>query len=134
MTAKEQKIKDAWIAEIGEENWNQLYLVDDNGFSNWTCRRLMPPAKWDNLYSRIYNPNNRKNTTGNDLIYRPLSLQGIEDNRGWNRIDEVGLPNGHEVYFISDGNRVDVFTGNLNALTGSYTHYQIVEKPQPPLY
>lgn len=70
------------------------------------------------------------------LIYRPKSLSGIEDNNGWIPLD-TSVPNIHSSYFVCDikqKDRIDIFTGNLLALTGDYTHYQPIVKPSKPLY
>jgi len=79
--------------------------------------------------------------------YRPLSLDGIETNNGWIRIEsEADLPKNEGCYFVyslvnwSPGYRIDIFTGRLsnavNTETGTpiFTHYQPIVKPKPPIY
>lgn len=76
---------------------------------------------------------------------RPKSLQGIENNAGWIRIEsEADLPKNVITCFTYAKTtwhpfyRIDVFVGRLsNSFTDGkscFTHYQIIEKPKPPLY
>jgi hypothetical protein len=70
--------------------------------------------------------------------YRPKSLEGIDNNNGWIRIEsEDDLPN-HKLWF-SDGK--DVWQGNLfemeffaKRINTLATHYQPIVKPKPPIY
>lgn len=78
---------------------------------------------------------------------RPKSLQGIEDNRGWTRIEkDEDLPKQSiECWFIYK-NEIAVFNGSYNNdfKCFSYsafkfdideiTHYQPIQKPEPPIY
>ena len=78
-------------------------------------------------------------------IWRPLSLQGIETNNGWIKIEsEEDLPTIEGSYFVfSKVNykpyyRIDIFTGRLsNSFENGkscFSHYQQIIKPQPPIY
>lgn len=79
MKNKGEVIKSAWIAEIGEEKYNELkHLIDKSGFAEWN-----EAFKDCDLYSE---------TEYTISKVRPMSIQGIETNNGWHRIDEVGLP------------------------------------------
>lgn len=82
------------------------------------------------------------------LIYtRPKSLQGIENNNGWIRIDsEDDLPNEKGDYWViwdgkiviqywhsSDNSYADTQKQNSDWMK-IVTHYRPIEKPKPPIY
>lgn len=79
--------------------------------------------------------------------FRPKSLQGIEDNNGWN----IGFPEkdggNYWVYieslegavFVNSVSNYDEFYGDVNGDTICFkqhqiTHFQEVKKPKPPIY
>lgn len=142
MTAKEQKIKDAWIAEIGEEEYNYIKDdINDNGYYLYFENlKELETRKYDEF---SYCTHNRYKTKK-----RPKSLQGIENNNGWNRIDEVGLPSETDKYWVMRNGVIDVGTYSKGygkwICSGQYyfasmedlkiTHYQPIIKPQPPIY
>lgn len=75
----------------------------------------------------------------------PLSLQGIENNNGWIRIEsEADLPKKNDTYFTKtrhdDIVRIEIIaTENLDSkglewYKNHYTHYQPIEKPKLPIY
>jgi hypothetical protein len=72
---------------------------------------------------------------------RPKSLEGIENNRGWIRIEsEEDLPKDSGFFFVRD-NQGDISivahrSDNFNAAACflNFTHYQPIEKPKPPIY
>jgi hypothetical protein len=77
--------------------------------------------------------------------FRPKSLQGIEHNNGWIKIEsEKDLPEENGTYFTHSKTyykpffRVDVFCGRLrNSFqngTSCFTHYQPIIKTKPPIY
>lgn len=81
----------------------------------------------------------------NNIGVRPVSLQGIENNNGWIKIEsEDDLPEiGTYCHFIIKGfeelNNKGLFDGmfwdNKCAYIPSIvTHYQPIEKPKPPIY
>ena len=72
-----------------------------------------------------------------DVYIRPKSLQGIENNRGWIRIDsEEDLPK-HKVWLtdgntIWDGHLFTAFSGErINTIA---TDWQPIVKPEKPIY
>lgn len=76
-------------------------------------------------------------------MWRPKSLAGIEDNNGWNRIDEVGLPKEDDGTKYNAGileggkfikQETNVFYSRLESLRKYFTHYQPINKPSKPLY
>lgn len=77
------------------------------------------------------------------MVWRPISLKGIENNRGWIRIEEDGsnLPNGNDAddFWICNENGLFDFFSYPEQIerkfrNGTVTHYQPVIKPKPPIY
>lgn len=75
-----------------------------------------------------------------DVYIRPKSLQGIETNNGWIRIEsEEDLPKEDGVYWVYtvDGNRqlryLEDFLHN-GKINKYFTHYQPILKPEKPIY
>ncbi|MDV3568149.1 hypothetical protein CMU71_14745 [Elizabethkingia anophelis] len=80
-----------------------------------------------------------------DSICRPKSLSGIENNRGWTRIEsEEDLPDKYGQYwvFTSNGNIIDVYydehdktwDGILDFFEVKATHWQQIVKPKSPIF
>lgn len=77
-----------------------------------------------------------------DLKYRPKSLQGIETNNGWIKIEsEEDLPNTGIYWVIRKGSETPIraeidINDNFHKAVwiAVYTHYQPIEKPKPPIY
>lgn len=77
-------------------------------------------------------------------IFRPMSLQGLENNNGWTRIEsEEDLPKEYGPYHVKyeNGQTVSWFNGvDFITLTGrkykedAITHYQQIEIPKPPIF
>ena len=80
----------------------------------------------------------------NDVFFRPKSLQGIENNNGWVKIEsekdlpkESGLYFGKDYEFGTDMTFFDFETKEWEDSNGyllNITHYQPIEKPKPPIY
>lgn len=49
---KEDIIKEKWVNLVGYENFDKLKL-DENGWCNWQCRKLMPQSFFENLQSKL---------------------------------------------------------------------------------
>ena len=115
--------------------------VDENGKFNLRARKLV---EIDDLM---------KDFTKNDMIQelvngqletfiRPKSLQGIEDNNGWIKIeseDEIEIEKGF--YWVNDfefGGDIAYFDGKefycQDNVKQYPTHYQPIIKPKPPIY
>lgn len=123
---KEEKIKGAWGILIPE------FGVKANG---WSCEQIL-------------NKDLEKYRNGNfDIIYsaigafvRPKSLEGIEYNNGWIKIEsEADLPTEIGIYWVKDRFRENVYKQSFSeelkkAWMKVFTHYQPIEKPQPPIY
>ena len=76
-----------------------------------------------------------------DGFWRCKSLQGIENNKGWIRIESKDdLPKEEGNYFIVRNNNevgASYFIPNndFSVIDWRYiTHYQPIEKPKPPIY
>jgi hypothetical protein len=72
--------------------------------------------------------------------FRPKSLQGIENNNGWIKIEsEYDLPKEeYELYFVN-GNNTNIHQciyhiGIKEYWLKTFTHYQPIQKPHPPIY
>ena len=80
----------------------------------------------------------------NDVLFRPKSLQGIENNNGWIKIEsEKDLPKVSGLYFGKDyefGTDMMYFDfetkkwEDSNGYLQNVTHYQPIKKPKPPIY
>ena len=80
----------------------------------------------------------------NDVLFRPKSLQGIENNNGWIKIEsEKDLPKVSGLYFGKDyefGTDMMYFDfetkkwEDSNGYLQNVTHYQPIEKLKPPIY
>jgi len=76
----------------------------------------------------------------NYIIWRPLSLQGIENNNGWIKIEsDDDLPKEEDDYHICIENK-DLSIAYFDKSDGWFiacpeiTHYQQITKPKPPTY
>lgn len=123
---KEEKIKESW-----GENWskiskeNQKKALKNNGFVSQYFEDLLTIDKRERKLFEI----------------RPKSLQGIETNNGWVKVEsEDDLPkekcdllvypefeNQFVFHFYNDKKCKEVLMQN-------HTHYQPIEKPKPPIY
>lgn len=127
MTAKEEKIREAY-----GEYWESVkeYIID-NGWC--TVRRHI-------LFDKIIK--NIEIEIGG-YQWRPKSLQGIEKNNGWIKIESEGdLPKDElDCFFIKDSliytglwdNRLKRFYSGSEWIT-KITHYQPIQKPKQPIY
>jgi|SRR6478752_222418 len=74
------------------------------------------------------------------MICRPKSLQGIENNNGWIKIEsEADLPKEYCEMFVFDKENNNIkyreyFNTAKKAFVKLYSHYQPIQKPQPPIY
>jgi hypothetical protein len=141
MKTKEEVIKDAY-----GEYWEQI--KDNLWKDGWVEEFNVLPEIRKSLSDFCDYKNLRFSQVGNHMIrgYRPKSLQGIEDNNGWIKIEsENDLPKEDckcwvvtESYstclalFLSDTKRFwELADLDFRLLP---THYKILEEPKPPLY
>jgi len=136
--SKEEKIKEAWINIVGEKNYNFIkQFLSENGFTNrgkyhWLINNFSKEYIKDNFYVTI--------EIDNDKLFRPKSLEGIEKNNGWIKIEsESDLPSEFEKYWIIDKSDGKMYQRHFDASTKGFfleysTHYQPITKPQSPIY
>ena len=130
---KEDVIKKAW----GEYYEDYKKYIDKNGLlsdrflTNKQCKTLND----DFLSIEIYSPDKGY------YFYRPKSLQGIEDNNGWIRIEsEDDLPKDKCVLLVYpefDDQYTFLYNNDKESketLIENHTHYQPIEKPKPPIF
>jgi len=123
-TSKQKAIREAW-EELGIEfDINQL---DDNGFLS------DKNAKYDTWDGRF--------EVRNIGSHRPKSLDGIEYNESWIKIEkESDLPKEIDEYWVvKNGNIQREYINITQMFDKKYwleniTHYQPITKPKPPLY
>jgi len=71
---------------------------------------------------------------------RPKSLQGIENNNGWIKIEsEEDLPKEFTKYWVIDKSDGKMYQREFDKSTKEFfleysTHYQPIVKPQPPIF
>ncbi|MFC3353726.1 hypothetical protein [Sphingobacterium zeae] len=133
MKSKQEVIQEAWVSAIGVERYesikNELVL---DGFLH-------------------FQPSSLKETDTKIIdglpFYRPKSLQGLEDNNGWIRIEsEADLPRQENTLWLKyeDGSTVlgyyCIFSYRFKTVHGKIfdddkpTHYQPIIKPEAPIY
>lgn len=129
---KEEAIKNAY-----GEYWEKVkdHLTDSNwfkskevlgDFANTKISREFSNIEWECMdsYHSVY-----------CYYFRPKSLQSIEDNNGWIKLN--GLPN--EItnrcsMWIMTKNGIEYLKENEFLPIGYATHYKAIEKPKPPIY
>lgn len=126
---KEEKIKEAWGQDyskaVREDGWSTIKPLNIDLFDVKTeiCRDVYP------------NDSERK-------IYRPKSLQGVEHNNGWVKLEsEDDLPKNEDgLYSLTHIDKDGYLPAESYYIlekfwrSGTITHYQPIEKRQPPIY
>lgn len=124
---KNEAIKAAYGEFFSEEN------VDENGWTNNPPEGMLKSIACEAKEMHI--------TFGSPETWcRPRSLAGIENNRGWTRIEsEEDLPKEPGHYFA-----IDIFRSEPciivfeEALKKNWlevvSHYQPIDKPKPPIF
>jgi len=129
LEAKEEAIKSAY-----GEYWETVkHFVDGNG---WCCSRRN--VGFEEIVSKLSWETKR----GNSYLWRPKSLQGIENNNGWIKIEsEDDLPKDINQYWFKGINgKIEIRFFNPDWINDMiqfklrYTHYQPIEKPKLPIY
>lgn len=140
MTAKEQKIKDAWIAEIGEKQYNDVKEhIGDNGIFYAADTSKVSEELYDSMTPFFDNMDDL-----GDYDFVPKSLRNIENNNGWNRIDEVGLPSEDGRYILGSFDSIGIFNIRVSDVSletclslieyESRTHWRKKEQLPNPVY
>jgi len=131
MNSKEEAIKKAY----GEFYEEMKPFIDKDG---WCVNR-----KICGFYNSLKGKQNHPKI---NYWFRPLELNGIEKNNGWIKIEsENDLPKNDGEYWIITKSQIIVhayfevgdirFTQNgRDFYRGLPTHYQPIQKPQPPIY
>lgn len=126
-TPKEQAIKAAY---------GELYIKhnpDENGWVQWNIKNDFGE---ENVESKV---------KGDKLIYRLKILRGIENNRGWTRIEsEEDIPDNNELYnsglldnegvFHHEEKRHAAKTLKWLFQRKFITHYRKVDPVPPPIF
>jgi len=130
---KQEKIQEAY-----GEYWEQVKdYVNENG---WTQKVSLLNRKECNAKRNLNSLNSN--------LFRPKSLQGIENNNGWIKIEsEADLPKENTTcHFITKRNinyigefrkeeGESFFFKGIEGFSFSFiTHYQPITKPNPPIY
>ena len=133
---KEEKIKEAYIEVFGEKRIRSImnYVYKENGFIEGF---VLLDLKLD-----IKNEKLERKFNGVVYSYRPKSLQGIENNNGWIKIEsEKDLPKekGLKCLFLNKNNMHTTYISD-DVLYDSdwffrrYTHWKIKNEFKYPLY
>ncbi len=136
MTAKEQKIKEAY-----GKHWENIKdFVDENGWIDNTYQGHYKPSKGINYKTlNIEDCDVETKANTNNYYWRHKSLQGIENNNGWVKIEsENDLPKKDCDVFVFINGRIAQrrFQIDISRLwiNKSITHYQPIIKPLNPIY
>lgn len=134
-TKKQDAIKNAY-----GEYWEQVKShVSENG---WINTKILDLSKTEISYQQAKNRLNFKV----EFEHRPSSLQGIEDNNGWIRIEsENDLPKDIDNYWVQWNTQFDlsILTTKAHFYYGEksnsewltkITHWQPIIKPLNPIY
>lgn len=140
---KQEKIEEAY-----GEYWERVKdYVDENGFI-WQSNMFFPKTEMmDKIEIQV-----KSFPPHGTCKWRPKTIQGIESNHGWIKIEsENDLPKENVGCFFLTKNKdcvtgrffVNHFKGWTNVFTidnifafgiDCVTHYQPIVKPQPPIY
>lgn len=135
MTAKETKIKEAYISAGVDWERSHIY-IDSNGWM-----RCNVPIAINFMVETKFMP-----VEGNANLeywhHRPISLSGIETNNGWIAIESENdlPPDGHYWTINKNGEinaspkLVDETCNDNQYWISTFTHYQPILKPKPPIY
>ena len=147
------KTKIETIAKEYGEHWEKVKdYVDQNGWiKTWDLIQIFGIVPKDGFEVKIKG----KKKKHQDNLHRPKSLAGIENNRGWIKIEsEADLPKDDDfkfnetflVYYCCKGCSNMIFKGSIDKYTLKFrditnklekekvTHYQPIVKPEPPIY
>lgn len=128
-TPKEKAIREAY-----GEHWEQCkYKIDSDGWLE--CHELKPSLRMISdllLEGKVNNP----------YKFRPKSLQGIETNNGWTRIEsEADLPTETKSYHVmyKDGSIIQHHFSTKSdfdriLFLEEFTHWQEILIPNQPIY
>ncbi|MCT4228704.1 hypothetical protein HZP39_04220 [Elizabethkingia anophelis] len=116
------------------EHWKDVQLViDENGWFDMAYSEQVPN------FDHLWDASDKKNAK-----IRPKSLNGIERNNGWTRVED-GLPKEYKNYWCRTYNgdiKILRFDPEFKewyyecntGLSFTVTHYQPIETPKPPIF
>lgn len=130
---KEERIQSAY---------GDLYnkSIDDNGWMRLSVKTPKDLVRYFIDNKHIFNTKVETTPDEYKTYFRPKSLQGIENNNGWIKIEsEDDLPKEDGFYWVVDSETKDIIdryfdTKNYDYFNQFSTHYQSIQKPKPPLY
>lgn len=147
---KEEKIQEAY-----GKHWNEVWaFIDDNGYCTQIdyTKSTSERRNHRTLFEMGFREDDGLLETGmcaktGNNVWRPKSLQGIENNNGWIKIEsEEDLPKEElDCHFVFKKNDIKYQTFGVwdnklksfwsGALRINYvTHYQPIIKPKLPIY
>jgi hypothetical protein len=125
---KEEKIQEAWGIHYASD-------IDNNGYRTYKEFEKSRLGQWeDNLVDKGFNEISK------NYWVRPFSLQGIENNNGWIKIEsEDDLPKENGIYWVMKKGytypTIDSKHPDDNSFwIAQFTHYQQIIKPNLPIY
>lgn len=126
-----ENLKQEAIKKAYGEHWEEVKnYIDDNGWIEGGTDRDFPEPKFEPSIGEL-----EEHKT--EYLWRPKSLQGIENNNGWIRIESEEqydkLENGNYHWYNINTDRY--CQGDL-WVYGTFTHYRprLIPKPKPPIY
>lgn len=130
---RDEVIADAWINLIGPEQFNTIKnILDEKGaVSGWKFSSLGYGNR------AMYTEMGKKH-----YMWRPKSLEGLETNNGWNRVED-NLPEREGMYvtgyledrkFIEQYGAVDMASVHKLAALGKITHWCPEEPRKHPKF
>lgn len=132
--------------QIIHNKWSYLgitLLISQYDFDGWIDVNELEKSQ---ITSELDYKLRKKSDLGSEaMLCRPKSLQGIENNNGWVKIEsEDDLPNTDgksvEFWFLTKHGNIttncfsDLMKNKKIQYSKVYSHYQPIEKPKPPLY
>lgn len=125
MKTKEEAIKEAWGKNYPPSGTDKNGWLSERHLTNAQCYELNKDESLE--YNNVFG-------------YRPKSLQGIENNNGWIRIEsEDDLPKYGNLFWVIKKGYDYPLLENMYHDDGDYwvkwfTHYKKIDTPKKPLY
>jgi len=129
---KQEKIQEEygeyWNKDIDENGWVRLSINTEKKIVNYLINNK------ELFDSRVETTKDAYYT-----FFRLKSLQGIENNHGWTKIEsESDLPKESGDFYVIHERSINYYPMAEKQLfkkwIGIYTHYQPITKPKPPIY
>lgn len=132
---KEEKIHEEWLKQLGVEKYNEFKdKIQDSGCICFIYQNT-GQFGWTKILQEYYYDGNFKVVNERWLI--PKSLEGIENNNGWNSIEEKGLPECEKtVIWLRDEGEPPIISSMLDEDfygVDYFTHWMEIAS-KPPIY